>query len=51
MALAQQIHFENYVFLPTKVIRERKKRGLISCLSAQGSDQCLCLEILPSWKI
>ena len=45
-----QIHSETNIFLSTKVIWEREKRGLISYLSSWGSDQCLCLKILPSRK-
>ena len=43
-----QIHSETNIFLSTKVIWEREKRGLISYLSAWGSDRRLCLKILPS---
>ena len=32
------------------MIEEREKRELISYLSALGSDQRLCLKILPSRK-
>ena len=46
----KQIHSETNIFLSTKVIWEREKRGLISYLSAWGSDRRLCLKILPSRK-
>ena len=45
-----QIHSETNIFLSTKVIWEREKRGFISYLSAWGSDRRVCLEILPSRK-
>ena len=45
-----QIHSETNIFLSTKVIWEREKRGLISYLSAWVSDRRLCLKILPSRK-
>ena len=45
-----QIHFETNIFLSTKVIREREKKGLISYLSALGSDRRLCLKLLPGLK-
>ena len=41
---------ETNIFLSTKVIWEREKRGLISYLLAWGNDGCLCLKILPSRK-
>ena len=37
----KQIHSETNIFLSTKVIWEREKRGLISYLSTWGSDQRL----------
>ena len=46
--LLTQIHSETNIFLSTKVIWEREKRGFISYLSAWGSDRLLCLKILPS---
>ena len=45
-----QIHSETNIFLSTKVIWERGKRGFISYLSAWGSDRRVCLKILPSRK-
>ena len=48
--MLKQIHSETNTFLSTKVIWEREKRGLISYLSAWGSDRRLCLKILPSRK-
>ena len=45
-----QIHSETNIFLSTKVIWEREKRGFISYLSAWGSDRRVCFKILPSWK-
>ena len=45
-----QIHSETNIFLSTKVIWEREKRGLISYLSAWGNDRRLCLKILLSQK-
>ena len=48
--LITQIHFETNLFLSTKVIREREKRGLISYLSAWGNDRRHCLRVLPSRK-
>ena len=48
--MLKQIHSETNIFLSTKVIWEREKRGLISYLSAWGSDRRLCLKILPSRK-
>ena len=45
-----QIHSETNIFLSTKVIWEREKRGFISYLSAWGSDRRVCLKILPSRK-
>ena len=43
-----QIHSETNIFLSTKVIWEREKRGFISYSSAWGSDRRVCLKILPS---
>ena len=48
--LLTQIHSETNIFLSTKVIWEREKRGFISYLSAWGSDQRVCLKTLPSRK-
>ena len=48
--MLKQIHSETNIFLSTKVIWEREKRGLISYWSAWGSDRRLCLKILPSRK-
>ena len=48
--MLKQIHSETNIFLSTKVILEREKRGLISYWSAWGSDRRLCLKILPSRK-
>ena len=48
--MLKQIHSETNIFLSTKVIWEREKRGFISYLSAWGSDRRLCLKILPSRK-
>ena len=48
--MLKQIQSETNIFLSTKVIWEREKRGLISYLSAWGSDRRLCLKILPSRK-
>ena len=48
--MLKQIHSVTNIFLSTKVIREREKRGLISYWSAWGSDRRLCLKILPSRK-
>ena len=45
-----QIHSETNIFLSTKVIWEREKRGFISYLLAWGSDRRVCLKILPSYK-
>ena len=45
-----QIHSETNIFLSTKVIWEREKRGFISYLSAWGSSRRICLKILPSRK-
>ena len=36
--LLKQIHFETNIFLSTKVIWEREKRGFISYLLSWGSD-------------
>ena len=38
------------IFLSSKVIWDGEKRGFISYLSAWGSDQRVCLKILPSQK-
>ena len=46
--LLKQTHFETNIFLSTKVIREREKRGFTSYLSALGGDRRLCLKIMPS---
>ena len=48
--LLTQIHSETNIFLSTKVVWEREKRGFISYLSAWGSDQRVCLKTLPSRK-
>ena len=45
-----QIHSETNIFLSTKVIWERGKRGFISYLSAWGSDRRVCSKILPNRK-
>ena len=45
-----QVHSETNIFLSTRVIWEREKRGFISYLSAWGSDRRVCLKILPSRK-
>ena len=45
-----KIHSETNIFLSSKVIWEREKRGLISYLLAWGNDQLLCLKILHSRK-
>ena len=45
-----QIHSETNIFLSTKVIWYREKRGFISYSSAWGSDRRPCLKILPSRK-
>ena len=45
-----QIHSQINIFLSTKVIWEREKKGFISYLSAWGSDRRVCLKILPSRK-
>ena len=46
--LLKQTHFETNIFLSTKVIWEREKRGFTSYLSALGGDRRLCLKIMPS---
>ena len=46
--LLKQTHFETNIFLSTKAIREREKRGFTSYLSALGGDRRLCLKIMPS---
>ena len=45
-----QVNPESNIFLSTKVIWEREKRGLISYLSAWGNDGRLWLKILPNRK-
>ena len=45
-----KIHSETNIFLSSKGIWEREKRGFISYLSAWGNDQLLCLKILHSRK-
>ena len=45
-----QIHSETNIFLSTKVIWVREKRGFISYSSAWGSYRRVCLKILPSQK-
>ena len=40
--LLRQIHSETNIFLLTKLIWEREKRGLISYLSAWGNDRRFC---------
>ena len=45
-----QIHSETNIFLSTKVIWEREKRGLITNLSAWSSDRRVCLKVLTSRK-
>ena len=48
--LLKQIHSETNIFLSTKVIWEREKRGFISYLPAWGSDRRVSFKILPSRK-
>ena len=48
--LSIQIHSETNIFLSTKLIWVREKRGFISYSSAWGSDRRVCLKILPSRK-
>ena len=45
-----QIHSETNIFLSTKVIWEREKRGFISYLSAWGSNRPVCLKYYPVGK-
>ena len=45
-----KIHSETNIFLSSKGIWEREKRGLISYLLAWDNDQLLCLKILHSRK-
>ena len=50
LLLIQKGYSETNIFLSTKVIWEREKRGLISYLSAWGSDRRLCLKYCPAGK-
>ena len=45
-----QIYTETNIFLSTKVIWVREKKGFISYSSAWGSDRRVCSKILPSRK-
>ena len=45
-----KIHSETNIFLSTKVIWVREKRGIMSYSSAWGSYRRVCLKILPSQK-
>ena len=45
-----QINSQTDIFLSTKVIWEREKRGLISYLSAWGSDRSLCFKYCSAGK-
>ena len=45
-----QIHSETNIFLSTKLIWVREKRGFISYSSAWGSDRRFCLKILGKYR-